>query len=347
MELSIKSLPLGALPYTDESIATRMMLKLFEGVPYLPAFPLIDKNDNVIRRTLEKLPGIIIRENKILFSDKTEKFAAAFEKMDIIYNNPTDEMLEKYKFEAFYMKKFFQIIERVKPEQAIINFIGPFTLSQIIANKEKPQLLIDKFTRKFLIEALTLRAMWIIRKIKSFSPNTRPVIIFEENRLNEFGVLKKEYEDITKDIVVNMFSKIINRLHEEGAFVGIQSFNKCDWQIPIESGVDMISYDAYNNPNNLGIIADKINAFLADGGIINWAFVPVMSESIVKSLSIHNISDRFIKTMQELIISGVNRELVLSRSTVSVQGDTTDLPLIFAEKALILSTQLGSKVFKH
>ena len=106
----------------------------------------------------------------------------------------------------------------------------------------------------------------------------------------------------------------------------------------------MISFDAYNNPNNIGIIADRVNKFLIAGGYINWAIVPVNSEQQVKSENIDSISRRFSKTVENIIGQGVNGNLLYRRSMVSIQGDVDKLPIIFAEKALILSTQLGKKI---
>ena len=45
-----------------------------------------------------------------------------------------------------------------------------------------------------------------------------------------------------------------------------------------------------------------------------------------------------------LIVAGVPERFVYNSSLVSVNGDTDKLPLIFAEKALILSSQLVGKI---
>ena len=68
---------------------------------------------------------------------------------------------------------------------------------------------------------------------------------------------------------------------------------------------------------------------------------------MVKSLTVDSISKRFVKTVQGLIDEGVKRELIYSRSMVSVQGELDNLPLIFTEKALMTVTQLSERVFKQ
>ena len=141
-----------------------------------------------------------------------------------------------------------------------------------------------------------------------------------------------------------MFAKVIQKIKECHGLVGIQCFEKCDWQIPIEAGADIISFDAYNNPNNLNIIAEKINDFLVGGGRINWGIVPVMTEALVKSLTVDQVYDRFAKTVENLVIAGVSERLAYNRAMVSINGNVNKLPLIFVEKALLLSVQLSKKI---
>lgn len=346
MHLSLKCLPNGALPYLDDKLPTKMMTKLFEDVPYLGLFPRVDEHDNLVDMTFENIPGIKVGTRRIILKSDTDAFAKKFDQMDKVYNNPTAESLEEYKTTCFFLQKYLKILERIKPKETVFSLLGPFTMAQMISIKDDIQLLSDKYYRKFLTEAICLKAMWFINKIKEVSPETLPIVIFDEPKFNQFGMVKKENEDVTKDTVVHFYSKIFEKLREYGAAVGVQSFEKCDWQVIMEAGADLISFDGYNNPYNLNIIADKVNHYLANGGHINWGMVPVQSESIVKSLTIDNLYNRFISTIESLIDSGVSERLAYNRAMVSLQGDTDSLPLIFAEKALILSTQLAQKIPK-
>ncbi len=342
--ISFKCLPYGDLPYTTDSLTTKMMVKLFENVPYLAMLPLASPHENLCYRTLENIPGVEIKDKKVFFNTKTKNFKQDLRELDNIFNHPDVENLEKYKIDSFFLPKYLQILKRIKPAETVVNLLGPFTVSQLLTNREELQILTDKCYRKLVIQAVCVKALWIIGKIKEVSPETKPVIILEEPLFYKFGDIKRENENVTREIVLNLFAKVISKIKEYHGFVGIQSFEKCDWQIPLEAGVDIISFDAYNNPNNLNIIAEKINNFLAGGGRINWAIVPVKTEALVKSLTIDQVYNRFINTIEGLIVSGVSERLAYNRSMVSVQGNINKLPVIFAEKALILSTQLAKRI---
>lgn len=344
MEIELKCLPLGSLPYEEIQFATKMMAKLFEQSPYLAAFPKVLKDDNVLHRSLVNLPGIKIKDNKIIFRDGSEKTKQELVKIDTVFNSPTHESLEQYGFETPFLEKFFHFLQRFKPKEAVVNILGPVSLSQMLVNKEETQLLTDKYYRKVVIQAICIKALWIIAKVKEFSPDTMPIIVLEEPLLCKIGDIKRENEDVTRETIVNMYTKVFQKIKEYQGVVAVQSFSKCDWSIPIEAGVDIISFDAYNNPNNLNIIAEKVNNFLINGGRINWAIVPVNHEAMVKSLKIDEVLTRFVKTIEGLIASGVNERVAYSRAMVSITGDIDHLPVIFAEKALMIATQLAKRI---
>ena len=254
----LKCLPTGSLPYEDSSLATKMILKLFEHSPYLAMLPNVSAQDNIVNATLSHMPCVGLKEKKYFLTSNIEKFKQISLYLDSIYNEPTAEKLELFKVETSFLHKYLQILERIKPTETVVNLLGPFSMSQTLNHKSGTQILADKMFRKFIIQALSAKALWLISEIKAVSPDTTPIIILEEPLLHRIGEVKRANEEITKDVIVNMFAKVIQKIKECHGLVGIQCFEKCDWQIPIEAGADIISFDAYNNPNNLNIIAEKL-----------------------------------------------------------------------------------------
>ena len=69
-----------------------------------------------------------------------------------------------------------------------------------------------------------------------------------------------------------------------------------------------------------------------------------MSETIVKSANVEALKKRFLTTLDGLVQAGVPDKFVYNSAYISVQGDTSHLPLIFAEKAVILASQLAKRI---
>lgn len=346
MKLASRCLPLGALPYENIAAATRMVAKLFEKFPYAAILPKINENDSVLKRTLENIPGIVFEQNDITLNVGTKNYKDELLLLDKAFNNPTIENLEPFAIKSAFFEKYLHIIKKFKSPNACINLTGPFTISQILTQKAEDKIIADKSFRKLFIQAVCVKALWAINKIHEYSPQTTPVIVLEESMLSTLGTLKRKNENITSELVTNMLARVIDKIKSTGALVAIQSLGKCDWQIAIDAGADIISFDAYNNPNNLSIIPDKITEFLEKGGMINWGIVPVMTETIIKSSNIHTIEKRLFATFDGLILSGVPQDLVYNSALVSIQGDIDKLPILFAEKALMLANQLAKKIPK-
>jgi len=344
MKLATRCIPLGTLPYDTVDSTTRMAAKLFEKLPFVAMLPNISKEDSLITRTLENIPGIKIKESKVKIKIASNHYKQGLSKLEKAFNHPELSNLEHFAIDSPFIEKYFQMIKKFKSPNATINLLGPFTISQILENVAEEEMLVDKTYRKLFIQSVCVKALWAIEKIKEANPETKPLIILEEPLFSRLGDIKRENEDITVELVTAMFAKVFEKLHEAGAYVGVQCLEKCDWKIPISAGVDMISFDAYNNPNNLCIIPEQITEFVSRGGKINWAIVPVMNESIVKSLNIDIISNRLFATMEGLIVAGVPENFVYNSAFVSIQGNIEKLPIIFAEKAVILATQLAKRI---
>ena len=344
MKLSTKYIPMGALPYENIDATVRMAAKLFDKIPYLPMLPKISEEETITNITLQNLPGVKIKDKKITLKVASTNYKNGLTKLDKAFNNPVRDNLEVFKIESAFMEKYFQMIKKFKPEVAIINLLGPFTISQILMTVAEEQMLVDKSFRKLFIQSVCVKALWAIDKIKNSNPDTKPLIILEEPLLGRLGDIKRENEEITIDLVTSLFARVIEKIKEHDAYVGVHCQGKCDWKIPINAGVDLISFDAFNNPNNLCIIPEQIIEFVSRGGKINWGIVPTEPESLVKSINAEYVLKRLLATMEGLVVAGVPEKFVYNSALVSVQGSTEKLPLIFAEKALILSTQIAKQI---
>ena len=347
MKLNFRNFPYGSLPYDNVQLCKQMILRLYEHIPYLPSLPLIDKNDNIKFRTFENIPCVTLKEGKFLLPDCTnEKFVSTLGKMEIAYNSDNPEDYAHYSSsDSPFSEIYYEMIRRFKPEFTVVNLLGPFSFANMVFNKNATVLLTDRAYRKFIIQAVAVKAMWFISKIKEASPNTTPIILFEEDLLYKFGTIKRTSDEITKETVITLFNKVFSKVQKAGGFVAVQSLEKCNWQLVFDSGcVNLISFDAYNNPNNLHIIADSVNKFLVKGGYINWAIVPSNSEISIRGLNAENAYDRLIKALESLIAEGVSADLVYRQATVSVQGNMETLPILFAEKALMMAEQLSKRI---
>lgn len=338
-------MPSCGLPYNNSNSAMSAIIKLFENIPFLPDLTSVESNDTLLNITLSNVPCIVQRENR-LFLEENSEYKKYLRSLELTYNNLNEENIEHFRSDSVFMERYYKSIERIKPKETVIRLYGPFSLFLSLSNVDCGQALMDQTLRKFVVHLYTLKATWFITNIYTLSPDTTPIFILEEPLLNKFSSVKRKNENVDSRLLIDLYSKIFNRLHKFGALCGIQCFEKCDWKIAIDSNVDIISFDAFHNPNNLGIISAKVNEFLSKGGIINWGIVPMESADVLMKMNAETLYDRLEKTIDEVSRTGISYDLLKSRALVSVVGDIYGIPLIFSEKALLLANKIASRLDK-
>ena len=98
MKKSFRCLPVGNLPYTTDKAATKMMVKLFENIPFLANLPDASPDENLLRRTLMNTPGVFIQEKKVIFDNDAPNLKSKLVALDAAFNSPTEENLEQFNF---------------------------------------------------------------------------------------------------------------------------------------------------------------------------------------------------------------------------------------------------------
>ena len=339
--LLLKNLPVGSLPYEKIELTTKLMVKFFEHYPFLAHMPNVEGETDLISRAFVNMPGVKTNGKKFVYSGDNSRQLL---ELDEAYNNPTEDSLKNFGFDCVFLERYLQALKRIKPKETVVNFLGPITFSQLLKVAEFDQILNDKFYRKYVIQAVSVKVMWLLNKIQSVVPDTQVLVVLEETFLNKVNSIVRENPELERGIIIAFYSKVIQKIQSSGAQVCVQSFDKCDWKIPIEAGVDMISFDAYTNPNNLSIIAPVIVDYLKKGGMINWAIVPVNSENTIKNLTLEYLQTNLKNCFDDMVLQGVNRNLLRQGSTVSIQGNLDKFAVIFAEKAIMLTNQLSQKI---
>ena len=339
--LLLKNLPFGSLPYEKIELTTKLIVRFFENCPFLAHMPNVEGESNIITRAFVNMPGIKTNGKKFVYNGDNSRQLL---ELDEAYNNPTEDSLKKFGFDCVFLERYLQALKRINPKETVVNFLGPITFSQLLNVAEFEQILNDKFFRKYVIQAVSVKVMWLLNKIRSVAPDTQVLVVLEETFLHKVNSIIRDNPELERSIIIAFYSKVIQKIKAMGAKVCVQSFEKCDWKFPIEAGADMISFDAYTNPNNLNIIAPIIVEFLKGGGMINWAIVPVNSENTIKNLTLEYLQTNLKNCFDNLVLQGVNRNLLKQKSTVSIQGNLNDTAVIFAEKAIMLTNQLSQKI---
>lgn len=345
-DLKLNCTAIGSLPNSDVNSAMKIVEDNFSQIPFWPQLAKLSKNEDMIVQFLEGIPGLVEGADKIHLENESDEFfenlECFFMDYEEIISNNNFELLEKYAVSeknSTTFKPFLKMVERLKPDYAKGQIVGPFTLATTLTDKENKCVYYDETLKEIVVKILSLKALWQINEIKKVSPNTVPIIFMDEPSLSQLGT--SAFLTISKDEVIEIIKEISDLIKENGAKSAMHCCGKCDWTIPIRGGLDIINLDGYFFAQSLSLFADELKPFLLHGGIIAWGMIPTLDKDALTSANTDSLLKKFNEAIDYLIIKGIDKELLLNNSMITPSCGAGSLTTELAQKAMNLTKGLS------
>jgi hypothetical protein len=100
------------------------------------------------------------------------------------------------------------------------------------------------------------------------------IIFIDEPALAGFG--SSELISISKEEILACLREVVDAIHTDGGLAGIHVCANTDWSLVLESGADIVNFDAYAYFDRFILYGDPIREFLAAGGMLAWGIVPTL-----------------------------------------------------------------------
>lgn len=209
--------------------------------------------------------------------------------------------------------KFLELIKKTKPKFAKGQITGPHTLSFRIKSDN-------------LTDTLAQKALWQINQIKCASPDTIPIIFIDEPSLaTPNGANSTE-----------MIKFVSDKIKENGAISGVHCCAECDWNIAIDAGVDIISFDAYRYKP-----CAEFKRFLMRGGKLAWGVIPTKDTKAIEDANLDKMIEIFENGVKNLTKMGIDEKIIIENSLITPSCGAGSLSEKLAEKAMDLTKQLS------
>lgn len=347
-KLKLECMAIGSLPHFSVPEAMSLVEKCFPNIPFWPQLAKVSKNEDMIFQFLENMPAFFsdfdnaksyMNSDYDEFSDDLEKFFLEYEEILADINS---EFLSNYAItsaNSASFSEFINIINKLKPAYAKGQIVGPFTLSTTLVDKAGRCVYYDDALREIIVKTLTLKALWQIRQIKLANPETTPIIFIDEPSISQLGT--SAYLTISREDVIDMLKEITDTIKSNGALCAIHCCGKCDWTVPIDSGVDIINLDAFTFAQNLSIFYKEVAQFLSRGGKIAWGVVPTLDKDALDRSNLNLILSKFEIAINYLTKKGIDEKLIIDNSMITPSCGAGALTVELAEKAMILTKQVS------
>ncbi len=346
-DLTLECTAIGSLPHKNVDDAINLIKKDFSNIPFWPQMVKINKSEDMIFQFLENMPSFFSDENKIYLDTEYESF---FEDLENFFNDYEEiiqniqcDTIEKYKIiTSLSFEKYIDLIKNTKPEFAKGQIVGPFTLSTSLCTKDDICAIYDDTLKEIIVKTLTIKALWQIKKIKNANLNTTPIIFIDEPTLSQLGT--SAYVSVSESDILSMFEEIIGAIKQNGAIPAIHCCGKCDWSVPLKSGIEIINFDAFSFAENISLYSDEIKEFLLNNGKIAWGIVPTLDKLALEKINIEDLIEKFQNAIKYLTKKGINEKLIIENSLITPSCGAGILSVELAEKAMDLTKLLSEKL---
>jgi methionine synthase II (cobalamin-independent) len=292
---------IGSLPHTDPEEACRLVFETFD-MPFWPQLPGLSFRESMIPQFSEGMPSLRIDERReIVWIDKNDTDLQRFyETYSVGWEITTSKDYAKG------LHTFLKIIRDRHFEFLKGHITGPLTFTLGLKDAHGRLVYFDEELREVALIVLKAKIKWQIETLKRFAETV--VIFIDEPILSALG--SSSYIGVSPDEALRLLKETSDSIKESGGIPGIHCCSNADWPLVINSGVDIISFDAYDYIESIALYPGEFTGFLRNGGHLAWGIVPT-TESINKE-NAGSLKTRFDEGLERLSES-MPRDLLLSQ----------------------------------
>lgn len=324
-------LGIGSLPYKDPKKACEVIVDYFPESPFWPELSRRDFKESIGFIQSEGIPGIIVDNyRQQIYLDKSTDLT---DQLENFYTSFIENDFDGYGITGEYASGLEVMIETIKERRpAGLKVIkgqlsGPTTFGLVIKDQENKAILYDEQLMDVLLKNTILKARWMINRFKEIAAQT--VIFFDEPMFQSIG---SAAVPIDRDKAVNYLKELINGVD---CVTGAHCCGNTDWSMLIETGVDILAFDAYHFTDTLALYPESLSSHLSGGGSIAWGIVPASDEAA--DHSIESLYDKLLESIKMISKTGIEEQLLMRRSVITPSCGLGSLSERLAERILELT----------
>lgn len=339
---------IGSLPLTDHREAVELVFQYTPEIPLwvqLPSYP----EEGMIAQFLPGMPGITSEKDRVFIDRTGDTFDAAvlafYEEYMAVTEGTAAISDSRFCLGPDTARGFFALLDKLAaapvPPKAVKGQIsGPITFGIGLTDRAGRAVFYDDQTRDVMVKLLALKARW---QVTQLSAAGLPVIVFlDEPALAGFG--SSELISISREEILACLKEITDAIHAEGGLAGIHVCANTDWSLILDSGVEIVNFDAYSYFDRFVLYADEIKRFMAGGGIIAWGIVPTGSSEDIERATVASLLARWQDQAAGIETLGIDRPALLRQSLITPSCGTGSLSPAEALKVLSLTADLSRKI---
>ncbi len=337
---------IGSLPMESHEEATKLVLDHTPDIPLwvqLPGF----KEEGMINQFLPGLPGFSNDTDKNLLDTSKPEFDQEvlefFEEYLSLSETNADLGSSRFALSGSRAKGFLEFLKQIDAQDYSFKALkgqvtGPITFGTAVKDEQDRDIFYNDQLRDIAIKKLALNARW---QASEFSKRGAvPIIFLDEPALAGFGT--SAYITITKEDVTQSIDEIVQEIHAQDGLAGVHVCANTQWDMLLESKIDIISFDAFSYFDRFILYPELIKAYFDKGKILAWGIVPTDKAQTIAAQTTKGLIQMLNDQMDELSDkTGINKKNIIAQSFITPSCGTGSLDLDSAKKVLKLTKEVS------
>ncbi len=340
---------IGSLPFPQPGPALDLIWRHMGGAPHWPQLPMRGHVEHFVYQYLTPLVrlGLLVESPggqaymdtaSLAWTENMTRFYEAFLAAEAgdpqaleEFATPPEAAAGFYAFLADLTAKGVRGAKFLKGQIS-----GPLSVGLNIRDPAGKPAYYDPQLRDLLVKTLAMQARWQVTKLAGFG---LPVLFFvDEPVVGACGA--STYITLKREDLVADLAAIAGGARQAGAITGGHSCAGIDWTVFMESGLAIISFDAWGYFSSLFPYVKELASFLVQGGILAWGLVPTDGHRVMME-SVDSLHTRWREQAQTLAGKGISMDLLCRRTIITPACGAGTLTVEAAERIYYLADGLG------
>ncbi|NOQ45951.1 MAG: hypothetical protein GQ559_04650 [Desulfobulbaceae bacterium] len=350
---SADGLPLliGSLPLTDHQDALNW---IFAATPEIPLWPQLPSNpyERMMPQFAEGIPcineeNLTDPEGRIFFDTSRpgfeEEMLAFYEDYLVAGEHTAALASSRFQVGRDRAAGLYLLADALTGRGDLTavkgQVTGPFTMLTGIKDSQGRAGYFDDTIRDMVLKGIALKAAWQTRLLADTSGN-RVLMFIDEPALAGLG--SSAFISVTAEDIQQMINEVAAAIHQAGGLAGIHVCANTDWELLLDSEIDILSFDAYGFFDRIAPLKHKVSAFLDRGGIIAWGGIPTSRAEDIERETTESLVNLWLEQAEAFIDSNRDKAALLRQSFITPSCGTGSLTPKLAKRVLELTRSVST-----
>jgi hypothetical protein len=216
---------------------------------------------------------------------------------------------------------------------------GPITFCTGLVDQAGRAIFYNDQLRDAAVKHLALKAKWQVKKMRKICDTT--IMFFDEPALAGLG--SSAFITISQEEITDCFKEVFDAVRVENGLCGVHVCANTEWSVIFESGLDVVSYDAYSYFEKMILYPEHLKKFLANGGILATGIIPTAPE-FIDIETVDSLTDKWVKQKEQLEAIGIDAHTVYQQTFITPSCGTGTISNEHAMKVLELTKGVSEKI---